>query len=78
MYSKKGRLLDALFTILVLALILVFNLLLGLWHDTKTLIPMIFVLGVFVIALKTQGYFWSVTASLISVILVNWAFTYPY
>lgn len=39
---------------------------------------MIFVLGVFLISLKTQGYFWGITASLLSVLAVNYAFTYPY
>ena len=45
---------------------------------TKTMTPMIFVLGVFLVSWRTQGYFWGVAASLISVLAVNWAFTYPY
>ena len=46
--------------------------------QTKTMTPMIFVLGVFVVSWRTQGYFWGIAASLISVLAVNWAFTYPY
>ena len=42
------------------------------------LIPMCFVLGVFLISVITVGYFWGVTASLISVLAVNYAFTFPY
>ena len=69
---------DALFTIITLLLLLVLNIWMQDIFDTKTLIPMIFVLGVFLISLKTQGYFWGITASLLSVLAVNYAFTYPY
>ena len=69
---------DALFTIATLILLLLLNIWMQEMFDTKTLIPMIFVLGVFLISLKTQGYFWGITASLLSVLAVNYAFTYPY
>jgi two-component system sensor histidine kinase KdpD len=39
---------------------------------------MIFVLGVFLVSWRTQGYSFGIVASLISVLAVNWAFTYPY
>ena len=48
------------------------------WFQTRTMVPMIFVLGVFLVSWKTQGYFWGITDSMISVLAVNWAFTYPY
>lgn len=48
------------------------------WFQTQTLTPMIFVLGVFLISWRTQGYFWGIAASLVSVLAVNYAFTYPY
>ena len=41
-------------------------------------VPMIFVLAVLVISLLTDGYFYGVLASLVSVLGVNYAFTYPY
>ena len=69
---------DALFTIITLILLLLLNIWMQDMFDTKTLIPMIFVLGVFLISLKTQGYFWGITASLLSVLAVNYAFTHPY
>ena len=69
---------DALLTIITLILLLFLNIWMQDMFDTKTLIPMIFVLGVFLISLKTQGYFWGITASLLSVLAVNYAFTYPY
>ena len=69
---------EALFTFFILLLSFVLNMIILKLFDTRTLIPMIFVLGVFLVSLQTQGYFWGVTASLISVLAVNYAFTFPY
>lgn len=41
-------------------------------------VPMIFVLAVLIVSLLTNGYFYGALAALISVVGVNWAFTYPY
>lgn len=41
-------------------------------------VPMIFVLAVLIISLLTDGYFYGVFSSFVSVLGVNWAFTYPY
>lgn len=76
--KHKLQLRDGIFTIVTLVVLLLLNIWMQEIFDTKTLIPMIFVLGVFLISLKTQGYFWGVTASLLSVLAVNYAFTYPY
>ncbi len=46
--------------------------------DTKGTIESVFVLAVFLVSWKTTGYFWGIAASLISVLAVNYAFTYPY
>ena len=54
------------------------NLILVWRFNTKTMTPMIFVLGVFVVSWRTQGYGFGIASSLISVLAVNWAFTYPY
>jgi len=69
---------DGLYTLLILIVILVVNLLIQHFYTTHTLVPMIFVLGVFLIALKTNGYFWGVVGSLASVFAVNYVFTFPY
>ncbi len=69
---------DGCFTVLVLAAAFFLNLLLDYWFDTPTLVPMIFVLGIFLISLKTHHFFWGIAASFVSVLLVNYAFTYPY
>ncbi|MBR2130993.1 MAG: DUF4118 domain-containing protein, partial [Oscillospiraceae bacterium] len=37
-----------------------------------------FAFGVFLIALLTDGYFWGVLASVASLLLINYAFTFPY
>ncbi len=72
-WAKEG-----LFTIVVLAAAFCGNIVIQNIYNTRTLTPMIFVLGVFLIAQKTKGYFWGITSSMISVLLVNYAFTYPY
>ena len=69
---------DAVFSAVTLVVTFVLNLLLQQWFHTQTLIPMIFVLGVFLISWRTQGYFWGIASSLVSALAVNWAFTYPY
>ena len=78
MKDKKRFIGDGIFSALVLAVTFFLNLLLGAWFHTQSLIPMIFVLGVFLISWRTQGYFWGVVSSLVSVLAVNYAFTYPY
>ncbi len=74
----KRKLKEGLFTFATLCFMYILNILTQDIFYTKTLIPMLFVLGVFFISLKTQGYFWGVAGSLISVLAVNYAFTYPY
>ena len=69
---------DSLFTAATLIAVFLVNLFLVEMFDTKTMTPMIFVLGVFLVSWRTQGYMFGIVASLLSVLAVNWAFTYPY
>lgn len=66
----------------ITAVILIGAFAVNLWIEhvfqNKNQVSMIFVLGVFLISWRTQGYFWGITASLISVLAVNYVFTYPY
>ena len=78
MKNKKRIFEDSIFTVLVLVSSYALILFLERFIDVKNIIPMVFVLGVFIIAAKTRGYFFGVTASMISVLLVNYAFTHPY
>ena len=78
MANNKQVLADSLFTLVILTMVFLVNLLLVQLCDTKTMTPMIFVLGVFLVSWRTQGYSFGIVASLLSVLAVNWAFTYPY
>lgn len=46
--------------------------------SVESLISDVFILGVFIIALCTPGYCWSIAASFLSVLAVNFVFTFPY
>ena len=78
MGGRKRIVSDILFMAVTLGVTFLVNLHLVGQIGTKTLIPMIFVLGVFLVSWRTQGYVWGILTSLISVLAVNWAFTYPY
>lgn len=78
MSKRKHLYADGIFTILILLGVFFLNLLLQNSFQTQTMTPMVFVLGVFLVSWRTQGYFWGIAASLLSVLAVNWAFTYPY
>ena len=78
MLSKKQIFFDSLFTVVTVIVVFLVNLFLVKQFNTKTMTPMIFVLGVFLVSWRTQGYSFGIAASLISVLAVNWAFTYPY
>ena len=78
MDKKTQWLMDGLFMASTLFVNFFLNLALQEVYHSRTLIPMIFVLGVFLVSWKTQGYFWGIASSMISVLLVNYTFTYPY
>ncbi|MBR5617481.1 MAG: PAS domain-containing sensor histidine kinase [Oscillospiraceae bacterium] len=78
MQGKKHILADSLFTAVTLIAVFLVNLFLVERFNTKTMTPMIFVLGVFLVSWRTQGYVFGISASFLSVLAVNWAFTYPY
>jgi len=78
MADRKQIAADTFFTGITLCTVFVVNLFLVRQFGTKTMTPMIFVLGVFLVSWRTQGYGFGIASSLISVLAVNWAFTYPY
>ena len=69
---------DILFSLIVFFSAFAVNLLIQKLFTTQTLVPMIFVFGVFLISLKTHGYCYGITSAIVSVFAVNFAFTYPY
>ncbi len=68
----------SLITILIMGLFFGFSLLLVKQLNEYTLIPALFTLAVFLVALLTEGYLYGVSASLVCVLLLNFAFTFPY
>ena len=78
MHRNRQILEDSLFAALTLLAVFGVNLFLVKQFDTKTMTPMIFVLGVFLVSWRTQGYLLGILSSLVSVLAVNWAFIYPY
>lgn len=78
MAKYKQILKDLFFTVFILALTYFLSYYVQFVFDTDTLVPTIFVLGVFFISLRTEGYAWGVIASLVGVMLVNFTFTAPY
>ena len=69
---------DLLLTLLILAVSFGVIILMQNFFVTEAIAPMIFVVAVLVISLLTHGYVWGIAASLISVLAVNFAFTFPY
>ena len=69
---------DVLITAGVLGAAFLISLLLERQLDCSTSVPALFVLAVFLITLNTQGYGWGIVGSLISVLSINYAFTFPY
>ena len=76
--KNRQRQRDTLFSIAVFLSAFAVNLLIQKLFTTQTLVPMIFVFGVFLISLKTHGYRYGIVSAIVSVFAVNFAFTYPY
>ncbi len=65
-------------TVLILLIFFLVSLLLDNVLGSKELLPSIFVLGVFVVSTLTPGYYYGLFSALLSVLAVNYAFTFPY
>lgn len=69
---------DTYLTVMLLTAFFGICLFLQRFFDVHPLIPAVFLLAVFVISKFTTGYFYGIAASIISVLAVNFAFTFPY
>lgn len=78
MAKYKQTFKDFIFTMFILAIIYFLSFYMQFVFETDTLVPTVFVLGVFFISMQTEGYTWGIFASLASVFLVNFTFTAPY
>jgi len=74
--KQKLLLRDAVLTAALLAAAYLVNLVLQ--HFFQNLAPTVATLSVFLISLWTNSYLWGILASLVSVLVVNFAFTTPY
>ncbi len=72
------RLADWCVTLGLLAAAFFASLLLSRMTQGNTLIPTVFVLAVFLAAYFTDGYFCGICASILGMLAVNFAFTFPY
>ena len=66
------------FTISILILFFGITLLVESITNTHSMLPALFSLAVFLISRYTTGYFWGIFASMVSMLAVNYAFTFPY
>ncbi len=78
MKKLELRFADGVFTVITLMVTYSLTLWIQDLYASLTLVPMIFVLAVFLVSFQTEGYFWGMIATLTSVLAVNYAFTYPY
>ena len=78
MTRYKQMVKDFVFTVFVLAASYFLSFYMQFVFESETMVPTIFVLGVFFVSLQTDGVFWGIAASLASVILVNFTFTAPH
>ena len=78
MTKYKRWIKDFFFTVFILLTSYFLSFCIQFGFETNTMTPSIFILGVFFTSLKTNGYFWGIFASLVSVILVNFTFTLPH
>ena len=64
------------FTILIIATIIAHIFFYQTAHNIN--VPMIYTLATFFISRYTKGYWWGIVSSLLSVMFINWRFTFPY
>lgn len=69
---------DMCITLALLGLAALFCTLLNIIGDSDSAVPLVFVLAVLLTARFTDGYFYGLFATIVSVFGVNFAFTYPY
>jgi two-component system sensor histidine kinase KdpD len=78
MNKEHNILVNSLVTIFVLTVFFCISLFIEKFFKTNSLIPAVFTLAVFLISLFTKGYVYGIIASLLSVLALNFAFTFPY
>lgn len=76
---KSGKRIPDIFLSLgILALAFGISMLLQHFAPSQSLVALVFVLAVFLISVGTQGYLWGIAASIVSVLIDNFIFAFPY
>ena len=78
MHKGYKQLLSTIFTLGILGVFFIISLIIESTLNADTLIPAVFALAVFLISLITDGLIYGIAASLLSVLALNFAFTFPY
>ena len=78
MKKLQIRFSDGLLSFAILAAAFGISLLLQKLHLSESLVSLVFVLAVFLISLLTSSYLWGILASLGSMLIDNFVFTFPY
>ena len=69
---------NIIFPLLILAVSFVLSLIFQNIFDLPDHITTVFIFGVFIISLITDGYLYGIVSALISTVAINYAFTFPY
>lgn len=78
MKKERSVIKDAVITVVILMMSFLLCLYIQSVFENSSLIPAIFVLGAFLTSVLTQGYLYGIVSALVSVLAVNFAFTFPY
>ena len=78
MKKLKKVIMKSAFTVLLLMVSFLISLIVVELADMYTAVPAVFTLAVFLIALVTRDYIYGIVSSLVSVLALNFAFTFPY
>ena len=76
--NPKSIFQNSLFTVSILAFFFAISLGVEKIFEAASLVPALFALAVFLVSLLTDGYVYGIVASFVSVLAVNFAFTWPY
>ena len=78
MVVQRKQVYSVFFTIITLCVAFAINMILDYFFQADSLIPAVFTLAVFLISLFTEGMYYGIGASLVSVLALNFAFRFPY
>lgn len=78
MNKLRHNLYNILITVFIVLAFLGASLFINEVFEAQSLVPAVFTLAVFLVSMATEGYIFGIAASLLSVLAVNYAFTFPY